>query len=318
MKDVVLVTGGSGFVGRALMARLLSEGVRVVGTFLGPKGARVEELCAKGAEFFPLDLRDSNAVDSLVEAIKPTVCFHLAARAHVPSANADPGATLDTNLMGTAKLSSAFGRHGGKLFVFASTIRVYGSPRFPIVDESHPLDPQGAYAVSKLAAESLIAAASKTHGFRSVLFRLFNHTGPEQAAGYVVADFASRLARAKVAQAAGREEKVYVGNLDVRRDFSDVEDIVEAYLAALHAPEAEGIYNVGRGESVSIREILEGLAAAMQISPQIQVDPRFVRIDDPQKIQADISKFQKVSGWAPKVPWSQTLQAIASAALQEV
>lgn len=313
----VLITGATGFVGSRLATRLSGDGAVVVGTFLGMRGSVAAALEEAGVELRRLDIRDTDAVQGIVAEVRPEVCFHLAARAHVPTADADPGGTLAVNVLGTASLARAFGEAGGEVFVFASSARVYGRPERVSVDEDHPRRPVGAYAVGKLAAEFLVAEASVAHGFREVRLRLFNHTGPGQPPGYVIPDLAQRLASAAVAARAhgGVPGPVRVGNLHVRRDVSDVDDVVEAYRLAASAPGCAGVYNVGSGRASSIRAILEHLAAAIGVPPRYEVDPALVREGEPEEVRAAISRFTAATGWAPSRSLEDTLGRVARAAV---
>jgi GDP-4-dehydro-6-deoxy-D-mannose reductase len=314
----VLITGATGFVGRRLAARLVEDGAEVAGTYLGVEGAAGEELAALGVTLHPLDVRDAQSVKALVERVRPSVLYHLAARAHVPTANADPGGTLAVNTFGSATLAQAFGQVGGDVFVFASSALVYGRPDCAVVNEDHPRRPKKAYAVSKLAAEALIAEAALAYGFREVRLRLFNHTGPGQPPGFVIPDLAQRLsAAAAAARATGDAPRpIRVGNVDVRRDFSDVGDIIEAYRLAATTPSCSGAYNVGRGKAASIQDVLEHLAEAMEVPPAYEVAPELVREGEPEEVRADISRFTAATGWEPRTPLEDTLARVARAALE--
>lgn len=314
----VLVTGATGFVGHRLARRLCEDGAEVVGTHLGVEGAAGQELRAAGVQLHPLDIRDEEEVLDLVATVRPGACFHLAARAHVPTADAAPGETMAVNTFGTATLARAFGEAGGRVFVFASSARVYGRPERASVDEGHPCRPAGAYAVGKLAAEALVAEAASAHGFREVRLRLFNHIGPGQPPGYVIPDLAQRLASAAVAAQdhGGKPSPVRVGNIHVRRDFTDVDDVVEAYSRAASTPGCSGVYNVGRGKASSIQAVLEHLATAMGVPPVYEVDPALVREGEPEEVRADITRFTAATGWEPRTPLDRTLTRVAEAALE--
>lgn len=301
-----VITGVAGFVGRHLAAHLLDLGWQVHGTHRRPLEARDGALAARGLRHHELDVCQAEACQALLGELSPVACFHLAGEASPGRARRDPGAALTANVLGTWNLARAFGAAGGEVMVFASTSHVYGSPRGAVIDETHPLVPRDAYAVSKLAAEDLLVRAAALHGFREVRLRLFNHIGPGQGPGFVVPDLARRLLL--------EPPPIAVGNLAVLRDFTDVRDMARAYALAASTPAAAGAYNVGRGEAVPVRALLEGLAAALGRASDHRPDPALLRGPEPPELRADPARFGRVTGWRAEIPLAVTLAEVADEA----
>jgi GDP-4-dehydro-6-deoxy-D-mannose reductase len=241
----LFVTGSSGFAGQSLK-RLLAYG----GTYSDI------ELIAPGHR---IDIRNEGALAAFIEANRPTHVIHLAAQSHVPASVKDPKTTLDVNLFGTLNLLQALemsGFDGAMLYVGSSD--VYGrveSSRLPITEDYalHPLNP---YAVSKIAAEALCYQWSQTGRFRIVMARPFNHIGPGQSEHFVVPCLTKQIAEIG---AGLRTNEIAHGDIDVTRDFTDVRDMVRAYLMLLESGQNGEIYNVCSGVERSPRQLLERL-----------------------------------------------------------
>jgi GDP-4-dehydro-6-deoxy-D-mannose reductase len=174
------------------------------------------------------------------------------------------------------------------------------------------LRPATPYALSKAAQEAVALALAQRHRLRAVVTRSFNHTGPGQRSDFVVPALAERV----LAFANGEAPDVPVGNLEVRRDISDVRDVVRAYRLLLEGA-ADGrigaggaVVNVSSGTSVSIREIAESLGRLAGVKPIFRVDERFVRERDPVDIRGDSAHLRSLTGWAPEWRLAQTLESM--------
>lgn len=307
-----LVTGASGFVGEYLVAALRRDGAEVL-----PCGGPRD-----GGDYFPIDLNDVASLERALEAARPQVVFHLAAQTFVPQALESPLETYDVNAMGTARLAEAMRRYPGAppRLIFASTAEVYG-PR-PASDyplrENLDLQPGNPYGASKAAAEAMLRAAAC--GFRGdvVIARSFNHIGPHQSERFAVASFAAQLARI----ARGAPPQLRVGDLTAARDFLDVRDVVEAYLALARSrstPLRTGceVYNVCSGRAVAIRDVLRELIAIARVPVEVREDPERMRASETPLTVGDPSKLRERTGWAPKIPLVQTLRDVYEGALRE-
>ena len=290
----LLVTGRSGFVGETL-ARMLqrtAHAQRWVLTDTAPD----------------LDLRDPTATSNLVQAARPDVVIHLAAQSAVPESFRDPETTLQINLVGTLHLLQALDsfEFKGRL-LYVGTGEVYGlvpESELPVTETRVPR-PRNPYAVSKLAAEALCWQWHASRGLDLVLARPFNHIGPGQSDRFAVSDFARQVAEVKVGR---RPPVVRVGNLDVTRDFTDVHDVVGAYLALLDRGEAGEIYNVCSGAEHSLRSLLEALISMGGVEVRIEAEGARMRRTEQPRMCGDGTKIRLATGWLPTTPIGESLR----------
>lgn len=300
-----LITGINGFVGGHLAEHLLASEWEVVGLASSPT-AHLASL-AERVHVSVVNLLDERATRAAIEQIKPDVIFHLAAQSHVPTALADPAGTIMNNLMAQLRLMEAIRDLAlDPMIVIACTSEEYGAvhPDDIPVDEDTPLRPGNPYALSKVFQDMLALQFFLAHNLRTVRLRLFNHIGPRQAPGFVVPAFARQVARIEAGQ---QEPIVRVGNLDARRDFTDVRDIVRAYEQAALQCEPGEVYNVGSGEAIAIRDILDMLIELSNVPIDIELDPTRVRPIDVPVIACDASRFRAQTGWEPQIPIKQSL-----------
>jgi GDP-4-dehydro-6-deoxy-D-mannose reductase len=175
------------------------------------------------------------------------------------------------------------------------------------VDEDTPLRPTNAYALSKVTQDLMGLQYYLAHQLHVVRVRPFNHIGPRQRTGFVAPDLASQIA---AAEAGLRPPVIGVGNLAARRDFSDVRDVVRAYVMALTHGEAGQVYNVGSGCSHSIQEMLDLLLAMSRVPIQVRQDPERMRPSDVPDIVCDAGRLRQHTGWQPTIPFEQSLHDI--------
>ncbi|MBV9028410.1 MAG: GDP-mannose 4,6-dehydratase [Candidatus Eremiobacteraeota bacterium] len=307
-----LVTGASGFVGGYLVAALRRNGAEVV-----PCGGPRE-----GGDYFPIDLHDVASLERALEAARPQVVFHLAAQTFVPQALESPLETYDVNALGTARLAEAVRRYAGAppRVIFASTAEVYG-PRSPSdypLREDLDVRPANPYGASKAAAEAMLGAAARSFGGDVLIARSFNHIGPGQNERFVVASFAAQLSRV----ARGAPPQLFVGDLTPARDFLDVRDVVEAYIALARKPSPPHragceVYNVCSGRAVAIRDILRELIAIARVPVEVREEPQRMRASETPLSVGDPAKLRERTGWTPKIPLVQTLRDVYEGALRE-
>ena len=286
----VLITGGTGFAGRHLTALCREHGAQVVSVGSGDG-----------------DLTDAAAADALVRDARPERLFHLAAAASVAESWEQPRETIEANFGSTFNVLDAVRRHApdARVLVVGSG-EAYGPvplERQP-VREDEPFRPQNPYAVSKAACDELAGFFADAYGLHVVRTRGFNQAGPGQSDRYVVAAFARQIAEAEAAGRAAVE--VLTGDLRPRRDFSDVRDVVRAYLALLeHAP--PGAYNVCSAEAVSIADILAGLARHTPVQVKQRTDPGRLRPVELMEIRGSHDALTHATGWRPKIELDRTL-----------
>jgi GDP-4-dehydro-6-deoxy-D-mannose reductase len=285
----VLVTGGSGFAGRHLVAACAAAGDEV--------------LTAERSN--GVDLLDADCIRDAVAAAAPDVVYHLAARAHVGESWTDPAGTVHDNVAMTVNLLEAVRVLApGASVVAVSSSEVYGPPAHLPVDETALLAPQNPYAVSKASSDLVAGFYADAYGLRVLRARAFNHSGPGQEPTYAIASFARQAALAAVEESPVL--RIVTGNPDTRRDYTDVRDVVRAYrlLAERAAP---GPYNVCSGVSRSARELIAGLAEAAGAQLEHVVDPELVRPNEVQELRGSPERLRRATGWEPEIPLERTL-----------
>jgi GDP-4-dehydro-6-deoxy-D-mannose reductase len=299
-----LITGIGGFVGRHLAKHLLDEGDDVCGLSLS---ANLDGL-APGVRAFQADMCDRAAVERVIRKAKPQAVYHLAAQSSPRESLGDPWATLSNNLLGQLNLLESLLAAGGsaRVLVIGSSDE-YGEvlPHEVPTSENVPLRPMTPYAVSKVGQEMLGYQYFAQYKLPVIRVRPFNHTGPGHDARFVIPSLAHQLAEIEAGE---HEPLLRVGNLDVARDFTDARDMVRAYRLAVLLGTPGDVYNLGRGESVRVRDIVDDLLAECRVAVRVVVDPSLVRPTDVPRQVADTSKFTSLTGWQPRVPWRTTLQ----------
>ena len=291
----VLITGAAGFAGTHLATYLAQAGHDAIGAGRSPESP-VE------FEYVTLDLRDSDAVRDTLERVAPDWIAHLAADASVGQSWRDPAGTLRNNVESTLNVLE----HAGDATVLvAGSGEIYGPPQQLPVDEHHELRPQNPYAVSKASADLLGGFYADAHERRVIRTRAFNHFGPRQSDLYVVAAFARQIAAAE--RDGANSVVVRTGNLDARRDFTDVRDVVRAY-ALLLEDARPGAYNICSGISRSAADILAALARESPLEVKQETDPARLRKNEVMDIRGSHEKLTDATGWQPEVPFEQTIR----------
>lgn len=285
MSGPAFVSGASGFAGTHLL-ELLGEPV------IAP--ARDE-----------LDLLDGPAVRAAVAEAAPGHVYHLAALASVGLSWRSPREVLAANVEMTLNLLEAVRLEApDAVVVVVSSGEVYGPPERLPVAESATLRPQNPYAVSKAACDLLAGQYADAHDLWVGRARAFNHAGPGQSDDYVVGTLTRQVAEAEAAGAG--EVMLRTGNPDSRRDFTDVRDVVRAYLAVAELP--PGPYNVCSGRSASVGELIELLRAASPLPIRHEIDPERLRAHDVPEVVGSSELLRSRSRWAPQIPLGQTVR----------
>ena len=277
----VLVTGVGGFVGTALARRLATGGDEVLGTYLGAEPETT------GVALRAADVLDPAALDRVVADFEPEAIVHLAGFSHVGESWKRRDDYHRVNVVGVENLLAAA---SGRRVLLASSAEVYGrvpEDEQPIA-EDRPLDPRNPYAETKAAAERRVLAAD------GVAVRMFNIVGPGQAENFALPSFARQLAAARDGHAC-----LKVGDLAMRRDFLHVDDAVSGYATLIRHGEPGGVYNLGSGKAVSLRQALDLLIKIAGVEAEIEIDPERLRPADVELTQADGAKLRAL-GWAPE------------------
>ncbi len=303
-----LVTGVAGFVGTHLARALLAEGIEVWGV-IHRRPLEDAELTGQ-VRLRRADLTVPAEVGHLVAEVRPDWVFHLAASASVARSWADPAETFRVNVSGQLSLLQALVAAGQRPHVLIpGSAEEYGlvKPEELPVREDNPLRPTNPYAVSKIAQDFLGYQFFLSHGLPVVRIRAFNQVGPGQDPDFVVSGFARQIAAAELGLG---PPEVRVGNLEARRDFTDVRDMVRAYILAMRCCRPGEVYNVGSGVSVRIGDLLERLCAQSRVPVRVVPDPARLRPLDVPEIYADAGKFRAATGWEPRIPLEQSLAEV--------
>lgn len=291
----VLVTGAAGFVGGWLVRHLAAEGDEVVA--LDPT----------------VDLRDRARVVDALHGARVDACVHLAALSHVGESWRDPERYYVNNVVGTANLVTALvGVAPAPRLLMVSSSEVYGpvGPREGPLAEDQPVRPVSPYAASKAAAELVALQRHYAKQLDVIVARPFNHTGPGQAPHFVVPGLLARMMEAKRTGATS----IKVGNLTVRRDFLDVRDVVRAYRLLLVSGVSGETYNICRGHTIALRELVDLMAEVVGVEVALEVDPELLRPGDPHSIPGSNAKLQAATGFAPHLELRTTIEDMAVAA----
>jgi len=268
----------------------------------------------EGIEIYPqagtIDILDKAAYVKLFRAKMPETVIHLAAMSYVPESFENPEKTYTVNFIGTLRILQALKQAGfaGK-FLYVGTGDAYGKVDegdLPI-DESRPLAPRNPYAVSKVAAEYLCYQWSQTENMDIMMTRPFNHIGPGQAPHFVVSDFARQIASIKLGMA---EPVLNTGNIDVSRDFTDVRDVIRAYILLFRHGRNSERYNICSGHEISIRTIIEKLVVLSGVDIAVKTDPQRVRPVEQQRAYGSCAKLKNETGWEPQISLDESLQDI--------
>jgi len=308
----VLITGITGFVGSHLADYILSKHKDMELYGIKRWRSRMENIdhIKDKIHILECDLRDVYSVNSLMEAIHPDKIFHLAAQSFVPTSWNAPAESLTTNILGELNIFEAVRRFKINPWIqIACSSEQYGlvyEKELPI-KENNPLRPLSPYAVSKVGQDYLAYQYFMSYGLNIVRTRGFNHTGPRRGDVFVCSDFAKQIVDIEKGK---REPAIYVGNLEAKRDFTDVRDMVEAYWLSLEKCKAGDAYNICAGKAYSIQEVLDMLLSMTDAKIEVRQDKSRLRPSDVPVLHCDNSKFREATGWKPTIKFEQTLKDI--------
>ncbi len=299
-----LIIGGGGFVGPYLVRHLAND----LGFEVTVTKTEKEVLNIQDAAIENLDILEIEQIVSLLQKIRPDYIFHLAAQSSVSVSWKNPGLTIDVNIKGSVNVLDAIRQLDYKPRVLLiGSGEEYGHIKegeCPIA-EDNTLRPGNIYAATKSCQNMIGRIYSDAYDLDIMMVRAFNHIGPNQMPLFVVADFCKQVAEIEKGL---REPVIYVGNLSAKRDFTDVRDVVRAYGLLVQKGEKGETYNVGRGNALSIREILDKILALSTVNIEVKVDPDKLRPVDVPIIEPDVTKINKATGWKPEISLDTTLR----------
>lgn len=302
------ISGIAGFVGSHLAELLLSKGFEVYG-FVRPRSKtdHIEAIINK-LHLVDADLMDTHSLYATISRIKPDYVFHLAAQSFVPTSWVSPSVTLEVNVVGSANLFEAVRMAGiDPVIQIACSSEEYGlvhEDEVPI-KETNPLRPLSPYAVSKVAMDYLGYQYFQSYKERIVRTRGFNHTGPRRGETFAESNFAKQIAMIEKGK---QEPVIHVGNLDAYRDYTDVRDMVRAYLLSVEKCDPGDVYNICTGSTIKIGDMLDMLLSMSKSKVQVKPDESRMRPSDVPVLLGDNSKFVAATGWKPEIPFKQTME----------
>lgn len=301
----VLVTGSSGFVGKHLIQELIQHGHTPLALDLA-----ADRSLPASVPGFTGDVLNAEMLGRLVARTRPEACIHLSGIAFVPAGWQNPAQTLTINILGVAQILEAFRKAASQARILViSSAQIYGhQPRERPLTEDDPPDPDSPYAISKAAADQLTLLYARQHGMHTMTARPTNHIGPGQSAQFVVPAFAEQLLAIARKQA---PPVLKVGNLENRRDFTDVRDVVRGYRLLIESGRAGQAYNIASGQEVAIQEILDQLCRIIGITPKVEIDPTRFRATEARPRLA-IDKITAEIRWKPEISLAATLRDVVN------
>ncbi|MDD5131523.1 MAG: GDP-mannose 4,6-dehydratase [bacterium] len=306
-----LITGVAGFVGSHMVEFLIKQkGAEIFGVDRWyTKKDNINHLLGE-FEYLEFDMTDFSSVLKVLEKTRPDKIFHLAAQSFVPTSWNAPAETLNTNIIGQLNIFEAIRQLNIDPWIqLACSSEEYGMvyPDEVPIKETNQLRPLSPYAVSKVAQDLLGYQYCQSYKLKTIRTRAFNHTGPRRGDNFVTSNFAKQIVEIEKGK---REPVIHVGNLDAKRDFTDVRDIVRGYWLATEKCEPGEVYNICSNTTISIKEMLNTLIGFSKMKDRIKVkeDPARLRPSDVMILYGDNTKFTKQTGWKPEIPFKQTME----------
>ena len=305
----VLITGITGFAGSHLAEFLCrKKGVEIYGIERWRSRPENIEHIKDKINLHECDIRDASSVRKVITEIKPHRIFHLAAQSFVPASWTAPAETLTTNIIGQLNVFEAVRQTGiNPMIQIAGSSEEYGIVKkneLPI-KETNPLRPLSPYAVSKVGQDLLGYQYYMSYKLHIVRTRGFNHSGPRRGDVFVESSFARQIALIEKGKS---PPVIYVGNLNAKRDYTDVRDMVRGYWLALEKGSPGEVYNICSGKVYSVRDVLDMLLGFANVQPKVKHDPKRMRPSDVPILCGDNRKFAKETGWKNEIPFEVTLK----------
>ena len=288
----LLIFGVGGFVGSYLCKEFLNNGYKVSGTDKGDGSALPSEV-----DFYRTDLMQADEVEKLISQVKPDIIINLAAISSVGASWNMPQITMEINVIGALNIMEATRKSKQKpRILFVGSSEEYVISENPL-DENTQLNANNPYGISKVTQEQFAKLYREQYGLKIYCVRPFNHTGIGQRDSFVLPSFCKQVAEI---DKSGKDGKIQVGNLKVKRDFSHVKDVVRAYRMIVESDSCNQIYNVGSGNAYSLEDMLTYIIGLSDQNIEIEVDQNRIRPTDQPVICCDRSLIGKELGWEPQ------------------
>jgi len=292
----VIVTGSEGFVGSHLIKALDASKYEIVPTCL-------PQLLPKKGKYVALDILNLDLTIEIFKQNSPDIVFHLAAVSSVAKSFRDRPIAYSTNIAGTANLLEAARSLNKDIqFYFISTCEVYGGGES--LSEDAPIVLKNPYAISKYAAE-LICNDYQGEDMNCIILRPFTHTGPGQAEIFVLPTIAKQISEIEKGK---RAPLIELGNVEAKREFLNINDIVGAYVLAIEKCSGIETFNIAAGNGYTISELVGVFASLSKKEFELKVNPTRIRKNDIPVLLGDGSKFSQLTGWSPKVKIEKTIE----------
>lgn len=302
MKKSLLIFGASGFVGRHLAAEFYNNGYDVYGSDL-LKSSRFLDYVS----FEECDILDNEAVKQIICRIQPTHIINLAAISSVGASWNIPQKTVEVNVVGALNILEAVKTLNKNIRVlFIGSSEEYAASDVPI-DENSPLDANNPYGIAKRMQENFVRLYRESYGMKVYYVRPFNHTGVGQNENFVIPSWCKQVAEI---EKSGKSGVIRVGNLEAKRDFSDVRDIVNAYRLIIESDNCNKIYNVGSGKAYKLSELLNYIISLSTQDITVEVDTNRFRTVDKPIVWCDNSRFINELGWKPQYTLFNTINEV--------
>jgi len=301
----VLITGAGGFIGSHLSERLVELGskVRVIVRYNSRSDWGLLEMMPKERldeiEVIMGDLRDGDAVRSAAKDVD--IIFHLGSLIAIPYSYIHPRETIETNIMGTLNILMAARENSIGKVIHVSTSEVYGTAQYVPIDEKHPLQGQSPYSASKIGADMIAESFYRSFGVPVTIVRPFNTFGPRQSARAVIPTIISQVLT---------KECVYLGALHPTRDYTYIDDVVEAFIKVASLGLAGEVINIGSNFEISIGDIARKVMSIMSKSKEVLVDPQRIRPpkSEVERLWCDNTKAKGLLKWEPKIGFDEGLK----------
>jgi NAD dependent epimerase/dehydratase len=302
----VLITGAGGFIGSHLSEHLVEHGhkVKVIVRYNSRSDWGLLELLPKQRlneiEIVMGDLRDGDAVRSAAKDVN--IIFHLGSLIAIPYSYIHPRETIETNIMGTLNILTAARENGVEKVIHVSTSEVYGTALYVPIDEKHPLQGQSPYSASKIGADMIAESFYRSFKLPVAIARPFNVFGPRQSARAVIP--------AIISQALSKDQ-IYLGSLHPTRDYTYIDDTIEAFIKIAESASAVGdVINIGSNFEISIGDIAKKVVSIIGKDKEVLVDPKRIRPQksEVERLWCDNAKAKQLLEWEPKISFDEGLK----------